>query len=145
MTHHIRRYGGAVLLVGLLFVTATNQARAQISVVVAASSQAQATESQIQDMFVGAATTWPDGTRVQVVDQPDTDVGTRFYADFLRQSVAQVRTQWTSKVLSGQASAPKKAADSDAVKRAVSETPGSIGYIATSALDDSVKELIRIP
>jgi ABC-type phosphate transport system substrate-binding protein len=119
-------------------------AGAQISVIVAASSSHSADESLIADMFSGAQTTWQNGARVQVVDQPDTDVGQTFYGDFLGQSVAQLRTQWTRLVLSGQALAPIKAGDALAVIARVRENPERIGYIPTAALDDSVKELIRI-
>jgi ABC-type phosphate transport system substrate-binding protein len=137
--------GWALVAVGLLGAGPTvDRAAAQISVVVSASANVEATKPQVLDMFLGARTTWPNGTKVQVVDQPDTDVGQSFYTTFLGQSVAQVRTQWTRLVLSGQALAPKKEAGSDGVKRAVSQTPGAIGYIPTAELDASVKEVLRI-
>jgi ABC-type phosphate transport system substrate-binding protein len=117
---------------------------AQISVIVSASSSKQASEADVIDMFSGAKTTWSDGTQVQIVDQPDTEVGQQFYANFVKQSTAQVRTQWTRLVLSGQALAPQKAGDSEGVKSAVRGDPGRIGYVPTSALDSSVKELLRI-
>jgi len=119
-------------------------AHAQISVVVSASSSRQASRSDVADMFVGARTTWSDGTQVQIVDQPDTEWGKVFYERFLNQSIAQVRTQWTRLVLSGQALAPKKVASPDAVKEALRANPAGIGYIPTSALDGTVKELVRI-
>jgi ABC-type phosphate transport system substrate-binding protein len=140
-----RGHLGAVVVAGMLAILAVAPARAQISVIVSASWNVDATESQIVDMFVGAATTWSDGTKVQIVDQPDTPEGVKFYSDFLRQSSAQVRTQWTRLVLSGQAAAPKKAGGGAAVKQQVLASPGSIGYIATSELDATVKEITRVP
>jgi ABC-type phosphate transport system substrate-binding protein len=139
------RHGSAVLAAGVLLAAAgVERAAAQISVVVAASSNITGTKSEVIDMFVGARTTWSNGAKVQVVDQPDTDVGRKFYADVLGQTVPQLRTQWTRLVLSGQAQAPKKAPDAGAVKRVVSQTAGAIGYIPTSELDASVKEILKI-
>ena len=137
--------GGAMLAASvLLAATPATRAEAQISVVVAASSGLTATESQIADMFTGGKTTWANGARVQVVDQPDTDTGKAFYSGFLKQPVAQIRTQWTKLVLSGQAPAPKKESGSDGVKKSVAGTSGAIGYIATADLDGTVKEIFRI-
>ena len=137
-------FGTFAALLILVASGTANQATAQISVVVAASSSLTADKSSIADMFAGAKTTWPNGKKVQIVDQPDTKTGSEFYSKFLKQSIPQVRTQWTRLVLSGQALAPKKVANPSAMKRALSELPGSIGYIPTSELDSSVKEILRI-
>jgi ABC-type phosphate transport system substrate-binding protein len=140
----LTKWIGVVAGVALCTLVGTTPIQAQISIVVSATSSHGATESQVADIFVGAQTAWSDGTKILVVDQQDTDVGKNFYSEFIRQSLGQVRTQWTRLVLSGQVMAPKKVANGDAVKRALAENPGSIGYIATSTLDDSVKELVRI-
>ncbi|MFQ5570363.1 MAG: phosphate ABC transporter substrate-binding protein [Rhodothermales bacterium] len=133
---------GLLLLVGLCL--AATSAQAQISVVVAISSSHAANQAQVKDFFSGARLTWTDGSKVQVVDQPDTELSETFYKTVVGRSPAQVRVQWTKLVLSGQAKAPVKGKSDAEVKAAVSGNPNAIGFIATSALDDSVKELVRI-
>lgn len=124
---------------------APRPAAAQISVVVSATSSFRPTEQEIVELFTGLRTTWPDGSRVTLVDQAETPVGERFYASFLRQPVSRVRKDLTRLVFAGQALPPIRVDGSVAVKRAVAESRTRIGYIPTSALDESVHEVFRIP
>lgn len=119
-------------------------ASAQISVVVAAGSSQTATAAQASDMFAGVKTVWPSGTKVQVVDQAETDIGRAFYQKCVKRPPTIVRAQWTRLTLSGQAVAPKSVANDAEVKEALKKLPGAIGYIASGSLDASVKELCRI-
>lgn len=119
-------------------------AQAQISVVVSKSSAHNPSEGDVKSYFSAVKFNWPDGSKVQVVDQPDSPVAATFYSKFLGKSVAAVRREWTKLILSGQASAPVKCANDDAVKRALSDNPNAIGFISSSALDGTVKEIIKI-
>lgn len=119
-------------------------AGAQISVVVAANSAVTATPAQAAEMFAGVKTVWPSGAKVQIVDQAETATGRDFYQKCVKRPPTIVRAQWTRLALSGQAVAPKSVAGDAEVKAAVVKTPGAIGYIASSALDGTVKELCRI-
>lgn len=121
------------------------RSQAQISVVVAASSSQTADQDAVARMFTGQVTKWADGTKVQIVDQSASSVGQDFYAKVLNKSVAQVRKSLMALLLSGQISKPEQVGSDAEVKAAVARNPGAIGYIATSSLDDSVKELVRIP
>ncbi len=123
---------------------AARPADAQISVVVSASSAVRPSEREIVEMFTGLRTKWSDGGRVQLVDQADTPVGQKFYEGFLRQPAARVRKELTRLVFSGEALPVWRLDGSAAVKRTVAANPASIGYIATSALDESVREVYRI-
>lgn len=129
----------------LLFPAFARDASAQISVIVSASQSKTLTESQIAEIFAGASTTWPDGTKVQIVENGDAVLTQKFFAKVVKKPTALVRSQWTKLALSGQGAAPKKGADAAAVKDLVKKSPGAIGYINTSDLDDSVKELLKVP
>jgi ABC-type phosphate transport system substrate-binding protein len=119
-------------------------APAQISVIVAKSTEAKATKTEVKEIFTGAKLKWPNGNKIQVVDQPDTELGKKFYDMVIGKSANQVRRQWTKLLLSGQAAAPIKQPADKNVKKIVAGNPNAIGYIATSALDDSVREILRI-
>lgn len=119
-------------------------AAAQISVVMAKSATAKVTKAEIKEIFSGAKLKWPNGNKIQVIDQPDTEIGKKFYASALGKSANQIRTQWAKLLLSGQAVAPIKCLSDKAVKKAVAGNPNAIGYISAGALDDSVQEILRI-
>ena len=119
-------------------------AQAQISVIVGPSSSYSPTQEDVVKMFRGSMTTWSDGTKVQIVDQPSTPVGEQFYSQVLGQSASGVRKVFIELVLSGQAAKPKSAASDAEVKAAVAATPGAIGFIQSSSLDATVKEVVKI-
>lgn len=129
----------------LLMPNLATEASAQISVVVSASQSKTLTEAQIAEIFAGASTTWPDGTKVQIVENGDAVLTQKFFAKVVKKPTALVRSQWTKLALSGQGAAPKKGANAAAVKDLVSKTPGAIGYINSSDLDGTVKELLKVP
>lgn len=145
MTKRLILRAAGLLLALTALLGPARPAAAQISVVVAASSTYRPSEREILELFSGLKTQWADGTRVQLVDQADTPVGKRFYEAFLHQSAARVRRDVTRLVFSGEAVPPLRMDGSAAVKRAVADNPARIGYIATAALDDTVRELLRIP
>ncbi|MGH7601079.1 MAG: hypothetical protein ACREOI_32375 [bacterium] len=119
-------------------------AQAQISVIAAKSTEAKATKTEVKEIFTGVKLKWPNGNKIQVVDQPDTELGKKFYDMVIGKSANQIRRQWMKLLLSGQAAAPIKQPSDKNVKKIVAGNPNAIGYIATSALDDSVREILRI-
>jgi ABC-type phosphate transport system substrate-binding protein len=127
----------------LICLTAAS-APAQISVIAPKAASIKITKSGLKEIFIGAKLKWPNGNKIQVVDQPDTEIGKKFYDKVVGKSANQVRSQWAKLLLSGQAVAPFKYPSDNAVKKAVAGAPHAIGYIATSALDDSVQEILRI-
>ena len=135
-----------VLASALLVLPAfATRADAQISVIVSKDQSKSLSESQIAEIFAGASTTWPDGTKVQIVEHGDAVLTQKFFAKVVKKPTALVRSQWTKLALSGQGAAAKKGTDAAAVKELVRKSPGAIGYIATSDLDDSVKEILKVP
>jgi ABC-type phosphate transport system substrate-binding protein len=131
-----------LMLVLLLIVS--SMATAQISIVVSKSSVHKITKESARDIFAGAVVVWENGSKVQIIDQSDTPVGKDFYENYVGKSSTQIRLQWTKLVLSGQAVAPKKLATDDAVLKAVSEDPNAVGYVKSSSVDGSVKEIGKI-
>lgn len=128
----------------ILILIAQSSNYAQISVVVSSSSGEKLTKNEVKEIFSGVRLTWSNGSKIQVVDQSESQIGNKFYDDFIGKSVNQIRVQWTKLVLSGQAVAPIKAQNDDEVKKNVSSKPNAIGYISTKSLDSSVKEIFKI-
>ena len=128
----------------ILILIAQSSNYAQISVVVSSSSGEKLTKNEVKEIFSGVRLTWSNGSKIQVVDQSESQIGNKFYEVFIGKSVNQIRVQWTKLVLSGQAVAPIKAQNDDEVKKNVSSKPNAIGYISTKSLDSSVKEIFKI-
>lgn len=134
-------------LLAMVVCAGSKPAFAQISIVTAKSAKLDSSvvnKSMLKEIYVGAKLKWADGNKIHVVDQADTEVGKKFYAAVLGKSVNEVRKQWTKLMLSGQATAPFKCSSDKMVKKVVAVNPNAIGYIASSALDNSVKEILRI-
>lgn len=140
----LRKIGYLVVTMAIVNTVTAVTAAAQISVVVSKSSQQTASASELKQMFAGVRLSWPSGEKIVIADQSDTEVGKSFYEKFVGKSVSQIRTEWTKLVLSGQASAPKKCSNDDAVKKTLADNPNGVGYISSSALDGTVKEIQRI-
>lgn len=142
-----RLYHGAILLAGLfvmLTVAGTSRTQAQISIVVAKSSSHTANGGELKQIFSGTKLHWSDGERIAVVQLSDNATAKPFFENFVGMSLNQVRNDWARLVLTGQASAPKQCNNDEAVKRAVADDESAVGFISSSALDPSVKEIYRV-
>jgi ABC-type phosphate transport system substrate-binding protein len=121
------------------FLLAATAASAADLVVVGHPAGPSLTKDQVADLFLGKNLT------MTPVDQPEgSPVHAEFYRKATGRDVAQVKATWARLVFSGKAQAPKQAADSAAVKRAVAADPKAVGYIEKSAVDGSVKVLLPL-
>jgi ABC-type phosphate transport system substrate-binding protein len=132
------------LLVFFFILFLPNVSYCQISIIVSSSSSHKLSEDEVKEIFTGSKTTWSNGSKIDIIDQSDSETGKKFYDNFLGKTVNQVRVQWTKLILSGQASAPIKASNDSEVKKTVSKNNNAIGYISSKELDNSVKELFKI-
>jgi len=122
-------------------------AGAQVSVVVSRKANVDSSkinEVDIKRIFSGAQLKWDDGGKIQVIDQSETSVGKVFYKKVLKQSKNQMQRRWARLRFSGKAGALTKVKSDKQVKQIVSRNHYAIGYILTSALDESVKEIFRL-
>ena len=116
----------------------------QVSVIAHSGVQASVTTDQITQIFGGAVRAWPSGGKIYVADQSETEVGRSFYGTVMRRPTSVVRMQWIQLILSGQAVAPRRMQSDEAVIEFVRRTPGAIGYVRSSSVDGSVRELLRV-
>lgn len=141
----IQRTGITSLAISLLaLIILPGVLQAQISIVVSSSSDRTADASFLKQVFSGTRFSWPDGDKIVVVDQPGTPVSEAFYDKFVGRSVSEVRKTWMRSILSGEASAPVKCANDEEVKIQLTGKPMAIGFIATSSLDGTVREIYRV-
>ncbi len=122
-------------------------ARADELVVVGARAPAiRLTSSQVSDVFLGRMISLPNGIAAVPVDQPESSpLREAFYLRMTNKSAAQARAHWAKLYFTGRGVPPREGASSEDVKRIVASTPGAIGYIDRSALDDSVRVILVVP
>ncbi len=100
------------------------------------------TREQVRAIFLGKKSRLPSGEQVSVLaPQGDSSLKTRFYRDILGKTPRQVKIHWAKVRFQGKLQPPKHLVDDEAVKEAVAYSPGMIGIIRNTAVDDSVKVL----
>jgi ABC-type phosphate transport system substrate-binding protein len=102
-------------------------------------------KNQISDIFLGKITSLPNGNSVTPVDQPESNpLRDEFYLKVANKSAAQAKALWAKLYFTGRGEPPREAKDDDDIKKIVNSTRGAIGYIDQSAVDKSVKVLLKV-
>jgi ABC-type phosphate transport system substrate-binding protein len=125
---------------------AAASAQAEIVVIVNPKNPAASmTAEQVSALFLGSATTFPDGGAAALADQPEA-AGIRgdFYQKATGRSAAQVKATWARIVFTGKGAPPKELKSEAEVKAFVANDPKAIGYVNSSAVDGSVKAVLKL-
>lgn len=128
----------------LVFVLAVQTAVAgDLAVIVNTSnSKSSITKSELSKIFTGKKNRWSNNENIVPVDQKtSTAVAGDFLENYLRKSASEYRKLWMSKMLSGEATAPKALSSDSEVISFVKSNPGAIGYIDSENLVPDVKQL----
>lgn len=99
-------------------------------------------KEQVRELFLGNISTLPDGVAAILVDQPESSpLRNEFYLKVANKTAAQVAARWARMYFTGRGTPPHEGASSADIKRFLSETPNSVGYIDETDLDASVKAI----
>jgi ABC-type phosphate transport system substrate-binding protein len=100
---------------------------------------------QVADIFLGEAMRFPDGAEVQALDQAlNTPLRNEFYQKVAARTPALMKAYWTKRIFTGRGQPPRELSGSAAVRKAVAENPGAIGYIERTAVDASVRVVMVV-
>ena len=137
----MKRYLFALVVIfGSLILAA--QAQAQVIVIANPSVKTAAiSKSDLRDVFTGAATSLPDGTRVVPILLKAGTAHEEFLQAYIGKSDSAYRAGWRSLVFTGQASMPKSLDPDTVVVEFVAHHAGAIGYISRSTPHEGVKVL----
>lgn len=106
---------------------------------------ANLTADQVSALFLGTATTFPDGGAATLADQPESaSIRGDFYQKATGRSVAQVKATWARLTFTGKGTPPKELKTDAEVKAFVASDPKAIGYVDASAVDGSVKAVLKL-
>lgn len=125
----------------LLFSLTSSFATAEISVIVSTSNpNSTMDQNTVAKIFLGKSKSFPDGTQAVPVDQDDGSATRNgFNSAVLGKSASQLKSYWSRLIFTGKGTPPKQSGNDAAVKGLVANNPNIIGYIDSSAVDDSVK------
>lgn len=135
------------LLAALLLACCATLAQAgDLVVVVSARSSIEALRpEQVAAIFLGQAPRFPNGAVAGALDQPlGTVERDQFYLRVTGKTPALLKAHWSKMVFTGRGQPPRELADSAAVRKAVAEDAGLIGYIEREALDPSVRQVLLV-
>lgn len=106
---------------------------------------ANMTAEQVSALYLGTATTFPDGGGAALADQPESAaIRGDFYQKATGRSVAQVKATWARLTFTGKGTPPKELKGDADVKAFVAADPKAIGYVDASAVDGSVKAVLKL-
>jgi len=115
-------------------------------VIVSARSSVDALRpDQVAAIFLGQSARFPGGALATALDQPiGSSERNQFYLRVAGKTPALLKAHWSKMVFTGRGQPPREVQDSAAVRRAVADDPGLIGYIDREALDPSVRQVLLV-
>lgn len=97
---------------------------------------------ELSKIFLGRLRTWSDGARVRPVDQrPDSTARADFTRWIHGRSVVTIEVYWKRMIFSGRGVPPPEVANEREVLEYVQTTPGAVGYVTRSEIQEGVKEV----
>jgi hypothetical protein len=116
-------------------------------VLIANARNADAVDRELaRKLLLGETLFWPSGAAVEVfevkADEPAVEAG---YLQLTHKTVAQVHAAWNRLVFAGKADPPIRVATSVEAKQAVSRRADAIAVVDASAVDATVRVLVRLP
>lgn len=131
------------LLVAALCFSVSNTLAETVVVVGAKSSVGALNKQQVSDIFLGKASTFPDGKPAVPLDQAEgTTARDEFHGKVTGKSGAQLKSFWSKQVFSGKGTPPKEVANNADIKKLLADNPNHIGYVDKSAIDATVKVVL---
>ncbi|USD62420.1 phosphate ABC transporter substrate-binding protein [Vibrio sp. SCSIO 43140] len=101
-------------------------------------------DAEVKQLFLGKKTQLANGQPVKIIELNDGNADRiAFHEATTGRSEAQLQSAWSRLVFTGKAEAPTQVADYAAVIGAVAADANAIGYVDESAVDGSVKVLIK--
>ncbi|KPQ29041.1 MAG: ABC-type phosphate transport system, periplasmic component [Marinobacter excellens HL-55] len=101
------------------------------------------TANEVRDLYLNRSKALPDGQSAKPFELPEGNATrAEFHDKVTGRNDAQLKAFWSQQVFTGRGQPPEDAGNSAAVKAQVASTPGSIGYIDSADVDDSVKVIL---
>jgi len=101
-------------------------------------------KSELLDFYTADIKKWINGDKVIVNDlKPKGEVKKIFYK-FLGKTPSRMKSIWLKNMLSGEGDPPEALKSEEEMLQKIAATPGAIGFISHTKVDNNVKTLIVI-
>lgn len=135
------KYLVSILTLTLLLIGSTAMATDYVLITDNSNPVTALSAKDVKNIYLGKKTVWSDGSHITVFTNTTSNVNSIFMKEVIRKKPGQYATYWKKSLFTGTGLPPKNFASDAEIKSAVAAKPGSIGYISTTSLDDSVKQL----
>lgn len=120
----------------------------QAEVVVIANSGLSVTSLSRDDVYriyMGKMKFLPSGMKIVPIDQPvGASARIQFYSDILHKTDSEMRAYWSRIIFTGQGNPPIQESDDYSVVAMVAKNQSCIGYVDSSAANQSVKVVFTL-
>jgi len=132
-----------LIAVFLLFVSV--EISAQVAVIANKSvADNSITIAKVTDIYNLKSKTWSDGKAiVPLTFKSDNDASNKFFSAIGKSSM-DMKKLWMRLQLTGEGQAPEGMGSEDELVNKVASTPGAIGFVSSSKVNDKVKVLMTI-
>jgi ABC-type phosphate transport system substrate-binding protein len=140
------RSRAATLLAGLLLAEIASPLRGEeLAVIVHPTRDVRLDVDALAQIYLKQRRRWPNGEHIVPVNRElDSPERAQFASAVLGQTPQQLAIYWNREYFHG-VQPPATLASDEAVKRFVASEPRAIGYVRASALDASVRVVLRLP
>lgn len=120
-------------------------AQAEVVVVVSSkSSVTSLTAEQTAKIFLGKVVTFPNERTAFPIDQPEgSAIRDEFYSKVAHKNSSQLTAYWAKIIFTGEGRPPQLISGDVAVRKAIANNPNAIGYIDKSAVNHSVRVVLK--
>lgn len=135
-----------IVIVTLLFLFSWAEASfSQVAVIAHKSAPVdKIKKTELLDFYTGDIKKWSDGSNVIVKDlKPKGDVKRIFYK-FLGKTPSRMKSIWLKSMLSGEGDPPEAMKSEEEMLQKIAATPGAIGFLSHTKVNNNVKTLIVI-
>jgi ABC-type phosphate transport system substrate-binding protein len=137
----IRRVSMPVLRIALCLLSSVS--RAELVIIGHHGGPDSITVQQVKDIYLNRSSRMPDGQRVGAFQLPAGNSMRDEFNDLITErNDAWLKSFWSRQVLTGKGHPPREVSSANSMKSVVSSTLGSIGYLDSTLVDDSVKVLL---
>lgn len=130
-----------LILLGATLLGFTQAASAEVAVVAHTEVQLDGDgidAATLQAFYLGKKRTWPGGSHVVLTVNHHEAVHASFLGTYIGKSPSNFTNFWKRMVFTGQGKMPESFDNDSAVIDFVARTPGAIGYVDQSNVNDSV-------
>ncbi len=132
---------GVIFLLLLLKTTAS----AQVAVIAHRAVPVDSLKkSELVNIYTSDVKEWSDGTKILPKDLKDKEETRKVFYKYVGKSPSRMKSIWLKKLLAGESDPPETIPSEDKMLTKVASSPGAIGFVALTKVNNSVKTLLVI-